>query len=62
MKEVKPCEVNTKIILLKTTKDLFTKISLVAQIRSFDLISIFKFPLGQLPWALARPSVVLKKA
>ena len=51
MKKVKPCKVNSKIFPLQETNDLFAKISFVAQIRSFDLRSIFKFSLGPLPWA-----------
>ena len=46
MKKVKPCKVNSKIVPLQATKDLFAEISLIAKIRSFDLRSIFKFPLG----------------
>ena len=56
MKKVKPCKVNSKIVPLQTTKELFVKISLVTQIKSFDLRSIFKSPLGLLPRALAEPS------
>ena len=61
MKKVKPCKVNSKIVPLQAIKDLFAKISLVAQIRYFDFRSIFKYPLGPLPWALAEPSGALKK-
>ena len=49
MKKVKPCKVNSKVVPLQATKDLFGKISLVVQIRYLDLRSIFKFPLGPLP-------------
>ena len=61
MKKMKPCKVNSKILPLQTTNDLFAKIYLVDQIRSFNLRSIFKFPLGSLPWALAEPSGGWKK-
>ena len=61
MKKMKPCEVNSKIFPLQATNVLFAKISLVAQIGSFNLRSIFKFPLGSLPWALAEPSGGWKK-
>ena len=61
MKKVKPCKVNSKMVPLQATKDLFAKISLVTQIRSFESRSIFKFPLGPLPWALAEPSGELKE-
>ena len=61
MKKVKPCKVNSKIVPLQAIKDLFAKISLVAQIKYFDFKSIFKYPLGPLPWVLAEPSGALKK-
>ena len=37
MKKVRECKVKFKIVSLQATKDLFVKISLVAQIRSFNL-------------------------
>ena len=58
---MKPCKVNSKIVPLQATKNLFAKISLVSQIRSFNLTSIFKFSLGPLPRALAGLCGVLKK-
>ena len=61
MKKVKPWKVNSNIVPLQATNDLLAKISLVAQIISFDLKSIFKFPLAHLPWALAEPNSALKK-
>ena len=61
MNKVKKCKVNSKIVPLQATKDLFARISLVAQIRSFDMRVIFEFPLGPLPWSLAEPLGSLKK-
>ena len=58
---MKPCKVNSKIVPLQATKNLFAKMSLVSQIRSFNLTSIFKFSLGPLPRALAGLCGVLKK-
>ena len=49
------------MIPLQASKDLFAKISLVAQIRSLNMRSVFKFPLGPLPWSLAEPIGTLKK-
>ena len=61
MNKTKNCKVNSRIVPLQATKDLFAKISFVAQIRSIDMRSIFQFPLGPLPWALAEPIGSLKK-
>ena len=61
MNKTKNCKVKSKIVPLQATKDLFVKISFVAQIRSIDMISIFQFPLGPLPWSLAEPIGSLKK-
>ena len=51
MNKIKKCKVNSKIIPMQATKELFAKISLVAQNRSLDMRSVFKFPLGPLPWS-----------
>ena len=34
---------------------------MVVQIRSLNMRSVFKFPLGPLPWSLAEPIGTLKK-
>ena len=49
MNKIKTCRVNLKIIPVQASTELFTKVSLVAQIRSLNMISVFKFPLGPLP-------------
>ena len=59
--KTKTCKVNSKIIPGQGSKELFVKISLVAQIRSLDMRSVFKFPLGPLPWALVEPMGTMKK-
>ena len=46
MVKVKKYKVNSKVIPVQATKDLFAKIALVVQIRSLDLKSVFKYPLG----------------
>ena len=61
MNKTKTWKVNSTIIPVQASKELFAKISLVAHIRSLDMRSIFKFPLGPLPWALAEPMGTLKK-
>ena len=61
MNKNKTCKVNSTIIPVQASKELFAKISLVAHIRSLDMRSVFKFPLGPLPWALAEPVGTLKK-
>ena len=42
--KVKKCKVNSKIVPFQVTKDLFAKISLVAQIRSLNMRVAFEFP------------------
>ena len=61
MNKTKTWKVNSTIIPVQASKELFAKISLVAHIRSLDMRSVFKFPLGPLPWALAEPMGTLKK-
>ena len=51
IKKVKPRKVNSKIVPLQATKDLF----------NFNLRPIFRFPLGPLLWTLAEPSGALNK-
>ena len=61
MNNIKICKVNSKVVPLQACKNLFTKIALVAQIRSLNLRLVFKFPLGPMPWSLAEPLGTLKK-
>lgn len=61
MNKIKACKVNSKIIPVQASKELFAKISLVSQMRSLDMRSVFKFPLGPVPWSLAEPIGTLKK-
>ena len=61
MNKIKTCKVNNKLIPLQATKDLFARISLIAQNRSIDLKAVFQFPLGPLPWSLAEPIGTLRK-
>ena len=61
MNKTKTCKVYPKIIPVQASKEIFAKISLVAQIRSLNIRSVFKFSLGPLSWALAEPMGTLKK-
>jgi hypothetical protein len=46
MNKIKICKINSKLIPLQASRDLFAKISLIAQKRSLDMRLVFKFPLG----------------
>ena len=49
MNKIKTCRVNSRIIPVQASTKLFAKVSLVAQTRSLNMRSVFKFPLGPLP-------------
>ena len=49
-----------KVIALKSSKDLFQKIAIIAQKISADMKSLFKYPLVPLPLALAEMDGTLK--
>ena len=59
--KIKTCRVNSNVIPLQASKNLFAKIALVAQIRSLNLILLFTLPCGPLPWSLTEPIGTLKK-
>ena len=61
MNKIKTCMVNSKVIPLQASKNLFAKIALVAQILSLNLRQVFKFPLRPMPWSLAEPLGTPKK-
>ena len=61
MNKIKTCKVNSTVISLQASKNLFAKIALVAQILSLNLRQVFKFPFGPMPWSLAEPLSILKK-
>ena len=61
MSKIKTCRVNSKIIPVQASKESFAKVSLVTQIRSLNMRSVFKFPLGPLSWSLSEPIGTLKK-
>ena len=61
MTKIKTSRVNSKVILLQASKNLFAKIALVGEILSLNLRLVFKFPLGGPTRSLAEPIGTLKK-
>ena len=61
MNKIKTCRVNSKVLPLQASKNLFAKIVLVFQIHSLNLRLVFKFPPGPLLWFLVEPIGTLKK-
>ena len=61
MTKIKTSRVNSKVILLQASKNLFAKIALVGEILSLNLRLVFKFPLVGPPQSLAEPIGTLKK-
>ena len=55
------CEVKDKVVSLKSGKKLFARIAIIAQKRSVNMRSLFNYPLGSLPLALAEMDETLKK-
>ena len=61
MNKIKICKVNSKVIPLQASKNLFAKIALVSQIRSLNLRQVFKFPVRPMQWSLGEPLCTLEK-
>lgn len=59
-KEVKRRTTNKEVVL-KTDRNLFGNIILIAENRSLNMQEVFSHPLGPLPWSLANPDGSLKK-
>ena len=57
----KTIKTKIKIITLKNTKDLFSKVAIIGQKRNVDLKQLFSFPLAYLPLTLAESDGSLKK-
>ena len=57
----KACKIKDKVFSLKVSKDLFSRVAIVAQKRSVDLRALFMYPLGPLPLSLAEMDGSLKK-
>ena len=62
MSKTKICKLKGKEISLKSSKDLFCKVTIIAQKRSLNLNQLFQYPLGPLPLALAETDGTLKKS
>ena len=58
----KICKLKGKEISLKSSKDLFCKVTIIAQKRSINLNQLFEYPLGPLPLSLAETVGTLKKS
>ena len=48
MNKIKTCRVNSKVISLQASKNLFAKMALVVQICSLKMRLVYKFPFGPL--------------
>ena len=55
------CKVKDKVVSLKSGKERFARIAIIAQKRSVNTRSLFNYPLGSLPLALAEMDETLKK-
>ena len=60
MKKIKSYVINNKVVVLQSSKDLFSKMAIIAQKRSVNLKTAFQYPLGPLPWALSNSTGTLK--
>ena len=61
IKKVKTCKTKNKVVSIESSKDLFSKISIIAQSRRINLCDLFTYPLGAVPLALAEVDGSLKK-
>ena len=55
------CKVKDKVVSLKSGKELFARIAIIAQKRSVNMRSLFNYPLGSLPLALGETDGTLNK-
>ena len=62
MNKKKICKLKGKEISLRSSKDLFCKVTIIAQKRSINLNQLFEYPLGPLPLSLAETVGTLKKS
>ena len=61
IKKVKTCKTKNKVFSIESSKDLFSKISIIAQSRRINLCDLFIYPLGAVPLALVEVDGSLKK-
>jgi hypothetical protein len=57
----KICKTRSKVVAIESSKNLFSKIAIIAQKRSIDMKLLFMYPLGSVPLSLAEPDGTLKK-
>ena len=62
MGKKKICKLKGKEISLKSSKNLFCKLTIIAQERLVNLKELFEYPLGPLPLALAETDGTSKKS
>ena len=55
------CKVKDKVVSLKSGKERFARIAIIAQKRSVNMRSLFNYPLGSLPLALGQTDGTLNK-
>ena len=61
IKKKRTCKFKKKIMSIESSKDLFPKISLIAQSRNIKIRDLFAFPLGAVPFVFAEIDGTLKK-
>ena len=61
MNKVKSCKVKNKIIEVTARTDIFSKIAIISQRRSIELLPVFSYPLGAVPLSLGQPDGTLNK-
>ena len=57
----KMCKTKTKVVSIESSKELFSKIAIIAQKRKVDLKLLFSYPLGAVPLLLEEVDATLKK-
>ena len=61
LNKLKPLKIKDRTVMLQSTKDVFSKVAIIAQKRDIELKELFRFPMGPLPLSLAEHDVTLKK-
>ena len=61
IKKKRTCKIKNRVMSSESCKDLFLKISLIAQSRNIKIRELFAFPLGAVPLVFAEINGILKK-
>ena len=61
IKKKRTSKIKNKVMSIESSKDLFSKISLIAQSRNIKIRDLFAFPLGAVPLVFAEIEGTLKK-